>query len=139
MLTAAALYLIAAAAPASPPAAPTAKELHAACTDLAARTANGAKAAAGDPCRDFLFDFMTRFRDDEQARRELYLSGAGPYSAPEGPCFQIEGFVSFGDMAGLVAAYGSDRPASLDSSAGLLVLEALAKAYPCTPRHDGAP
>ncbi len=137
-LLAAAAFLAGLAALTAPAAAQAeprfadAGELHRACAALAAKTRYGEPAPKSDPCRSYLFEFMTAYRARMEQRLNDYIAGA-PHAEMEGPCFRIEGFVSFAQIASQVSAYGDANPESLTGAPDELTLKALAANHPCPP------
>ncbi len=131
---AAALFL---AAPAAASDISDGRSLSNACEALRETTAGGAKAPTTDPCRAWLFNFFTVYKEAYDARVAAYLSG-GASEPHAGPCFRPPDFISFVDVAGLVVAQGKARPDLLDGPAESLVLEAMAAAYPCDAPDDAA-
>ncbi len=107
------------------------------CEALRAATADGSKASANDPCRSWLFNFFSAYKEDYDARFAAYLSGQSA-NRDAGACFRPPDFVSFVDVAGLVVAQGKSRPELLDAPAEQLVLEAMSTAYPCDAASDAA-
>jgi hypothetical protein len=107
------------------------------CEALRAATAGGAKAATNDPCRMWLFNFFSAYKEDYDARMAAYLSGMS-VDRTSGPCFRPPDFISFVDVAGLVVAQAKIRPDLLDTPAEAIVLEAMAAAYPCEAAGDAA-
>lgn len=113
------------------------RSLSNACEVLREATAGGAKAPGDDPCRVWLFNFFTVYKEAHDARLMAYLEG-GASAAEAGPCFRPPDFISFVDVAGLVVARGKAQPDLLDGPAERLVLEAMAAAYPCDAPPDAA-
>ena len=114
------------------------RSLSGACEVLRDVTADGSKAPPDDPCRSWLFGFFTTYKEDYDARRAAYLSGATLEPDPR-PCFRPPDFISFVDVAGLVVDRGRTRPDLLDAPAELLVLETMSAAYPCDAASDDDP
>lgn len=111
----------------------TGAELGASCREF---SLNGGKAVETE-CGKFLFDWFTEFAAQDEERRRIYLEG-GPYTEPPGPCFRLEGEISFRDMAGAVADQIEQSPALANVTPGEAVQAALAATYPCPPAEEGA-
>lgn len=111
----------------------TGAELGPACRDF---SLNGGKAIETE-CGKFLFDWFTEYAAQEEERRRIYLEG-GPYVEAPGPCFRLEGDISFRDMAGTIADHMEQNPALSGVTAGEAVQAALAARYPCPPAEEGA-
>lgn len=106
----------------------TGAELGASCREF---SLNGGKAIE-TTCGKYLFDWFTEFAALDEERRRTYLEG-GPYAAPDGPCFRIEGEISFREIAALVANKVDNEPALGEASASEALQAALAEHYPCPP------
>lgn len=117
----------------------TGAELGASCRDF---SLNGGKAIDTE-CGKFLFDWFTEFAALEEERRRVYLEG-GPYTEPSGPCFRLQGDISFREMAGVIADQVDQREELASAPPGEAVQASLAAHYPCPPVEeepaaDGAP
>ena len=112
-----------------------ARQLHAACTELAALTAGGQSTPLDDPCRTYLVDFFTAHKEAHDARLTAMLAGGALDPVPE-PCFRPPDFVSFADLSSLIAQKGLTTPALLDAPSDALVRHALADAFPCSAPGD---
>lgn len=124
------------AAPASAAPITDARALHQACHALAALTAGGGKVPLDDPCRTWLVDYFTVYKEAHDARLAAMLEGGAPDPGPQ-PCFRPPDFVSFAEIAALVARKGDTAPGLLDGPPGALVQNAMADAYPCAAPADG--
>ncbi|HRK70248.1 MAG TPA: hypothetical protein PLA85_01580 [Micropepsaceae bacterium] len=111
----------------------TGRELGAACRDF---SLNGGKAIETE-CGKFLFDWFTEFAAQDEERRRLYLEG-GPYVEAPGPCFRLEGEISFREMAGVIADQIDLNADLAGLSPGEAVQASLAARYPCPPAEEGA-
>ena len=112
-----------------------ARQLHAACTELAALTAGGQSTPLDDPCRTYLVDFFTAHKEAHDARLTAMLAGGavGSLTPPRLPTPEL---LCCCDLSSLIAQKGLTTPALLDAPSDALVRHALADAFPCSAPGD---
>lgn len=77
-------------------------------TDSGNALATACRAYADDttnrdnPCRQFIMDYMTQFKDRQDQELEGLLKGEP--RDPNAPCIRMPDFISYGDLARLVVA-----------------------------------
>lgn len=99
-------------------------ELVAACRAFVA-----APADRTSPCRKYLFDYMTEYKQAQDARLSAQLSSA-PLPEPA-RCIRMPDYLSFADLAALVVTRGDATFSLSEGPAEALVEDTLAVNFPC--------